>query len=41
MIEDALLVAGDEIVADLGQHHRLAVAGEAADDEGERRSSRR
>ena len=36
MIEDAPLVAGDKVVADLGQHHGLAVAGEAPDDEGER-----
>jgi hypothetical protein len=30
MVEAALLVARDQIVADLGQRHRLAVAGEAA-----------
>ena len=34
MVEQPLLVAGDQIVADLGEHDRLAVGGEAADHEG-------
>ncbi len=34
MVEDASLVARHQIVADLGQRHRLAVTGEAAHHEG-------
>ena len=36
MVEQPLLVAGDQIVADLGKHHRLAVGGDAADHESRR-----